>query len=94
MVLKIVSLKLPEEMVRALDELASERRVPRSQIIREAIAFYLLHAQGFVYCRERGWCRPGDGDGSMKGKRGDRDGRGGGCNIVEVDGVKIIKILS
>jgi len=35
------SLRLPREMLRELERLASERGVPRSQLVREALELYL-----------------------------------------------------
>jgi len=41
MVSKKISVSLPEELLRALDELAREEGVPRSRIVAEAVKAYL-----------------------------------------------------
>jgi metal-responsive CopG/Arc/MetJ family transcriptional regulator len=39
--MKLISLKLPEEMVERFEQAAATRRVSRSSVLREALADYL-----------------------------------------------------
>ncbi len=41
-----ITVRLPEELADRLDRLAAERRVRRSQLVREAIRAYLEHPAG------------------------------------------------
>jgi len=41
MKLKPISFKIPEDLLKKLDDYASSERVPRSVIIRKAIEYYL-----------------------------------------------------
>jgi predicted transcriptional regulator len=51
-----ITLRLPRDLARALARRAKERRVPKSQIVREAVAQYLAPAEPHL-TREERWER-------------------------------------
>lgn len=44
----VISVRLPEEMVKAIDELARQTRRSRSWIVNEAVRVYLEHEQSIA----------------------------------------------
>jgi len=50
---RVVSFKADEELVEWLDRVARERRVPRSQLIRDALAAYLARLDRRPYMTRR-----------------------------------------
>ncbi len=51
-----ITLRLPRDLARALARRAKERRVPKSQLVREAVAQYLAPAEPQL-TREERWER-------------------------------------